>query len=152
MVPERLCAVKLIDVHPDHVLFAAEPGELSFGKVARVPLDEPYGLVEVIFALQMAVDLLVAYALHGCAVSGDACVPKAGDFLKKSGLHHEIDPAVDPLVKLLTVHCEDHEGGPVGGLSAPLLGIVRSDGLTALFQEFQCADDALDIVGVDGSS
>ena len=60
MFPQRFLCLKHICIHPDHVLFAAEPGQLSFGKAARVSLDEPHCFVKVVLALEAAVDLLVA--------------------------------------------------------------------------------------------
>ena len=89
---------ELIFIHPHCFRLSAEPGELAFGKVPGVALQDPHSLFQRHFSIQIGQDFLISKTLHGNHTSEIAHVLQLLDFCHKTAGHHFIHPLINAFI------------------------------------------------------
>lgn len=136
-----------------------QPGALSFGEVAGVDLDALDGVVERHAAFDVGEELFVAESFAGLRVGGGsegAGSVKGSDFIEEAGFHHLFDAGVDARVDEFGGPVQDDEAvGNFGfgirdvGLRSIPLCLVGADGFAGEVEDFEGADGAAFVIGVD---
>ena len=140
--------VFFVEVKPDGVVLAAEPRQLPLGVVAGGLLEALGAVVEAGRALKVREKLLVADGLRGGAVAV-AVVVDLARFVKNPVFHHQIDAAADAVIERRAVATGQAEAErAVGWLGSAGVHPLLAHFATGSFEQFQCADDAGQVVRV----
>jgi hypothetical protein len=88
---------------PPHLRITPQPGELPFGVTSRFLFDFFDSVVYTVSAAKGAGYFLISDSLHCRAAGRYAHIMQTPYFTLQTPLHHRIDTAVDPPVKLRSV-------------------------------------------------
>lgn len=127
-----------------------EPGALGLGEFAGVDLNLLDGLIEGAAALQVGDDLGVSDGGGGLRAQGLGLGEQGFYFIEEARFDHAPDAEVDAAAFdfLFAAKADD---GPFGGRRRFPLILKGADGPAGELEDFEGADDAFLVVGVDAS-
>ena len=125
----------------------SEPVELFAGEAMGARFDPRLGFIQGEFTGEEANGFRVSDSLSGGAAEGGMKGEETLGFCDEAVLEHRFDSAVDAVVEVFTRPAQGDDASMGGGRVE--LGLKGADGLSALFEDLEGADEAAEVVGVD---